>query len=159
MKVFIDTEIWIFAQKIPSKSKFQNTAEYKKYYSMYEKAKEFLIQKISNDEICMTFHQLCEIFHSIAFRGTKYSKDKAKEYCASLIESAFIYWYPIELKDIIKAIQLSSESNIHIWDYLCVIPLRKAVDIIFTCDQHFQHDSFQNLGPPVKNPIGDWIML
>jgi len=159
MKVFIDTEIWIFAQKIPSKSKFQNPAEYKEYYNMHEKAKEFLIQVVSNDEILMTFHQLCEIYYSLAFRGTRFSKDKAKKYCSSLIDSDFIYWYPIDLKDIIKAIQLSSESNIHIWDYLCIIPLCKAVDVIFTFDQHFQHSSFQNMGPPVKNPIGDWIML
>ena len=159
MKLFIDTEIWIFAQKIPLKSKFQTATEYKKYYTLHEKAKEFLIQKISNDEICMTFHQLCEIFHSLAFRGKRFSKEKAKKYCSLLIKSDFIYWYPIELKDIINATQLSSESNIHIWDYLCIIPIYKAVDVIFTCDQHFQHSSFQNMGPPVKNPIGEWITL
>jgi len=141
--IFIDTQLWVFAQKSPNK----------------EHSKTFITQKIETEEIAMTHHQLGEIFHSLAYRGEKSSLKFSQKYCFQLLDSQFIHWYPITLEDLKKCINLSAESGIHIWDYLCVTPLIKEIFEIYTCDTHFQHDSFRLFGKPIKNPLNQWMVF
>jgi predicted nucleic acid-binding protein len=63
------------------------------------------------------------------------------------------------LEDVQKCIDLSLASNIHVWDFLCVIPLKDQVDVIYTSDKHFTHQSMQDLGVAIENPIGTWDEL
>ena len=159
MIIFIDTEIWIFAQKIPDRSNFQKASEYENALDLHQKSSEFLKQKIIESEISMTNHQLCEIFHALAFRGKKAPKTIASKYCIHLLSSKFMHWYQVLDKHVKEAIELSLKSAIHIWDYICVLPLYNDVEILYSCDEHFKHSSFQSLGPEIQNPIKEWLTL
>ncbi len=159
MAIYIDTEIWIFAQKIPDLSKFQNELKYQNALRLHKKASEFLSQKIIESEINMTYHQLCEIYHSLAFRGTRLPAEFVSSYCNQLLTSKFMYWYQVLVSHVEQAIIFSKKSHIHIWDYLCILPLYKDVEIIYTCDKHFNHDTFQSLGTKIENPLDKWITL
>lgn len=159
MTIFIDTEIWIFAQKIPDAAFFQDESEYQKTLQLQQKSSNFLKKEIIKSEISMTNHQLCEIFHALAYRGKKSTKDFASKYCIQLLSSSFIHWYQVLDKHVIKAIEYSVKSGIHIWDYICVLPLYNDVDILYSCDDHFNHESFLSLGPKVENPLDVWITL
>lgn len=159
MTIFIDTEIWIFAQKIPDLSNFQDISEYDNALNLHQKSSEFLKQKIIESEISMTNHQICEIFHALAFRGKKASKTIASKYCNQLLSSKFMHWYQIFDKHVKRAVELSMKSGIHIWDYICVLPLYNDVEILYSCDEHFKHKSFKSLGPKIENPLNIWITL
>ncbi|TFF63830.1 MAG: hypothetical protein EU521_00090 [Promethearchaeota archaeon] len=159
MRIFIDTEIWIFAQKLPDLSKFQEKSEYNKAVKLHERSSKFLRQQINENEIYMTNHQLCEIFHALAFRGMKLPKDFVSKYCNQLLTSEFIHWHQVLELHIKQAIGYSEKSGIHVWDYICVLPLCNDVEIIYSCDDHFKHETFKSLGPKIENPIGEWITL
>jgi len=159
MTIFIDTEIWIFAQKIPDRSNFQNKSEYNKALDLHQKSSDFLKQKIIENEISMTNHQICEIFHALAYRGKKVPKNIASKYCIQLLSSKFMHWYQVLDKHVKAAIEFSIKSGVHIWDYICVLPLCDDVKILYSCDEHFKHETFQSLGPKVKNPLDVWITL
>jgi len=159
LSIFIDTEIWVFAQKRPDPSKFPNKAEFEKWERYHKLTKEFLIQKSDEYEISMTSHQFCEIFHALAFRGMKLPIDFVNEFCLQIIRNKFVRWYQINQEHVKKAMKLSTQSGIHIWDYICVLPLYKDVKTLYTCDSHFKDASFQSLGTPIENPIGEWFGL
>ncbi|RLE63265.1 MAG: hypothetical protein DRJ38_08005, partial [Thermoprotei archaeon] len=57
-----------------------------------------------------------------------------------------------------EAIKESIESGIHVWDYLCFIPVKDYIDTVFTCDKHFI-----TIGKKYKvkilNPLDTWITL
>ena len=158
MAIYIDTEIWIFAQKILDPLKFQDKSEYNKALNFHEKASEFLNQKISESEIYITNHQLYEVFHALAFRGMKFPKDFVSKYCNQLLSSEFMLWYQVLESHIRQAINFSIKSGIHIWDYICVLWLYNEVKTIYSCDKHFKHNTFQSLGPKIENPLGEWIV-
>ena len=159
MAIYIDTEIWIFAQKIPDFSKFQNKSEYQKALQLHKRASDFLRQKIIESEINMTNHQLCEIYHSLAFRGLRLQEEFVSAYCNQLLSSKFMHWYQVLGSHVKQAIAFSTKSRIHIWDYICVLPLYNDVEILYSCDEHFKHDTFQSLGPKIENPLDKWIVL
>lgn len=58
-----------------------------------------------------------------------------------------------------EALRLSSLSGIHVWDYLCIIPLKGLIEVAYTNDRHFLHASIKSLIPKVKNPVGKWITV
>ena len=159
MAIFIDTEIWVFAQKRPDPSKYPNKAEFEKWSQYHKLTKEFLIQKSEEYEISMTSHQFGEIYHALAFRGMKLPKEFVNKFCLQMLHNKFMRWYQISLDHVKKAMTLSTQSGIHIWDYLCVLPLYNDVEVLYTCDTHYKDASFQSLGPSIENPIGEWLVL
>ena len=52
-----------------------------------------------------------------------------------------------------EALRLSSLSSIHIWDYLCIVPLKGLVDVAYTNDKHFLHPTIRSLVPRIENPV------
>lgn len=58
-----------------------------------------------------------------------------------------------------EALRLSSLSRIHIWDYLCIIPLRELIDVAYTNDKHFLYPTIKGLVPEAENPVGKWITV
>ncbi|MHA1334904.1 MAG: type II toxin-antitoxin system VapC family toxin [Promethearchaeota archaeon] len=157
MKVFIDTEIWVFAKKKPVLSNFAKKSEFNEAKELHIKSKEFLKKQISENEILITDHQLAEIYHVLGFRGLKLPLESVKKYCIQLISSKFVRRYSISLDHLIESIKLSRQSGIHIWDYLCVIPLRADADVLYSCDAHFKDHTFQSLGPKIINPLNKWF--
>ena len=80
MNVFVDTEIWSFAQKMPVKEKFRNKLEYERFLKVHMKAKSFLKKVLRKEIIYMSLHQVAEIFHVLSFRGFKLPMDFVVEY-------------------------------------------------------------------------------
>ncbi len=159
MAIFIDTEIWVFAQKIPEPSKFQDDGDFHRADRLHREANTFLKKKIGESEICMSYHQLCEIFHSLAFRGAKLPRDFVSTYCHQLLDARFMRWFKVLESHVKMAIDLSVKSGIHAWDYICVLPVVDEVEIIYSCDEHFKHDTFKALSPEIMNPVGEWMPL
>jgi len=156
MGIFIDTEIWSFAQKKPDKKKFGEG--YEKALEMHKKSKGFLLQKV-DEEILMSYHQILEIYHILSFRGLKIPKDFALEYVNGILGAENILKREATPEHCRAAIEASARSGIHVWDFLCILPVVEEVDAIYTCDRHFLNDEFKRLAAEVINPLGEWITL
>jgi hypothetical protein len=159
MQIYIDTELWVFAQKSPDSSRFIVKSEYKRMLDFHVKSREFLKEQFASNTISMTTHQLCEIYHALGSRGQKMKPFELLNYCRKITSNELITWYMISNDIITQAINLSANSRIHIWDYVCVLPLYKDVEIIYSCDEHFKHNTFQSLGPKIENPLEEWMTL
>lgn len=159
MNSFIDTEIWSFSQKRPEKNSFASKEDYEKALKLHKNANTFLQDQIKKNQILMTIHQLAEIYHVLGFRGKKVPKSWLQNFCSSLLSSRFIKWFEINTNHLIKALKLSIKSSVHIWDYLCIVPILDEVEVLYSCDKHFLTPSIQSLGPEVINPLDEWILL
>ncbi|MDP6459693.1 MAG: hypothetical protein QF829_02755 [Candidatus Hydrothermarchaeota archaeon] len=156
MGIFIDTEIWSFAQKKPVKSKFNDG--YEKALKMHSKSQDFLLQNIDK-EILMSYHQIAKIYHVLGYRGFRLPMEFTLKYVRSLLQAENIIKYEVTREHIEDAIDASKRSGIHIWDFLCVLPVSQDLDIIYTCDQHFLHDEFKKLNAEIINPIDEWMRI
>lgn len=159
ISVFIDTQLWVFALKIPETSNFNSKTEYEIAIQRYKLASAFLKLKLSTAEILMTNFQLSELFHALGFRGAKLPLHYVQEYCTELLRGEYMHWYNVKNEDVKRAIELSTQSKIHIWDYLCVLPLYKDADVLYSCDEHFENDTFKSLGVLIDNPINEWTII
>jgi hypothetical protein len=54
------------------------------------------------------------------------------------------------LKD---ALEESAKTGIHIWNYLCFLPVKDYIDVVFSCYIHFQMIGGE-LNVEVINPLG-----
>jgi len=159
VNVFVDTEIWSFAQKTPVREKFEDELEYKKFSKAHVKAKKFLKRILIEEIIYMSLHQVAEIFHVLGFRGYKLPMDFVVGYVNDLLLSERIVKIPVTVSHVKEALKLSKESGIHVWDFLCIIPIKEYIDIIYTVDKHFLHETFQKLGIKIENPLKIWIKV
>jgi len=159
MKVFIDTQIWVYAFKKPRKESFKNRGAFKEALQMHSNATKFLQDALGNHEIYITTHQLAEIYHALAFRGIRMNVRQALEIIDNIMKSSKTVLVEVKRRHYREALKLSSVSGIHVWDYLCVIPLKELIDVAYSNDRHFLHPTLRNLVPKVENPIGKWITL
>ncbi|MFX0101260.1 MAG: hypothetical protein ACFFCS_16930 [Candidatus Hodarchaeota archaeon] len=150
-KIYIDSEIWSYALKKPKDGSSNAIIE------RYTKAKTFLLERITNDEIFLSLHQLHELFHILSFRGNKLPPDFTKKYLENLTKMETVTIVNNSLTHFKKAMERSILSGIHIWDFLCVIPLVNSIEIIYSCDKHFDSDEFKSFKKPIMNPIGTWF--
>ncbi|MEX0569271.1 MAG: hypothetical protein Q6363_008995 [Candidatus Njordarchaeota archaeon] len=157
MGVFVDTEIWSIAQKEPIREKFSSEKEFKEFFRLHSKAKSFLEEILRTEIIYMTYHQVAEICHVLGFRGTKLPLDHVGEFVGAILKSERIIKVPVNHEHMIVAIELSKESGIHIWDFLCVVPIMDYVEVFYTADLHFKHKIFERLKLKVENPLGRWL--
>ena len=73
MNVFVDTQLWVYAFKVPQREKFTSEDEYRDALRMHSRANEFLRDALLNHMLYITTHQLAEIFHALAFE-VRYSR-------------------------------------------------------------------------------------
>jgi hypothetical protein len=125
----------------------------------HNQALEFLTKAIENNVICMTFHQILEIYHSLAVRGLKEITQDAKKFCSELLNSKFIHWYSITETQVSEYLKLSAQSKIHVWDYICIVPLIDYIDVLDSCDSHFQDATFSQFKKPILNPLNKWMLI
>lgn len=159
MKVFIDTQIWVYAFKKPKREGFKDGDAFEEALQMHGNAVRFLEGALANHEIYVTTHQVAEIYHALAFRGIRMNARQASEIIDKVMRSAKTVLVEVRKRHYREALRLSSVSGIHVWDYLCVIPLKGLIEIVYTNDRHFLHPTLRNLVPRVENPIGKWITL
>ena len=77
-KIYIDSEIWSYALKKPKGGSSNAIIE------RHTRAKTFLLERITKDEIYLSLHQLHELFHILSFRGNKLPPEFTKKYLENL---------------------------------------------------------------------------
>lgn len=159
MNVFIDTQLWVYALKKPQRDWFTSNEEYEKAVQIHGKAVKFIHNTLLNHIVYTTTHQLAEIFHSLAFRGVKMNTRQALDIIEKMVKSTRTVVVEVKKRHYREALRLSSLSGIHVWDYLCVIPLKELIDVAYTNDKHFLHPTMKSLVPRVENPVGEWITI
>lgn len=152
----VDTQIWVFRKKIPLQEKYDNSVDYQNALKLHQKAIEFFDNLLKKTIIYFTTHQIGELFHVFAFRGLRIPLDETFQFIYDLMHSKNTRVIPITDDDLTRAINLSAKSNIHIWDYLCIIPLTNYVSKIYTTDSHFKDESFIQFGIDIENPLNSW---
>lgn len=157
MNIFIDTEIWSIAQKKPIRKKFSRHEDYKKALDIHNKAKMFIKNALQHHTIYMSYHQIAEIYHVLGFRGSKLPHDYVQKFILAILASKRIIKVPVAFSHILKSLELSTRSGIHIWDFLCIVPIAEHLDIGYSIDKHFQHPVFMELEVKIENPLGTWI--
>ncbi|RLE94482.1 MAG: hypothetical protein DRN04_03580 [Thermoprotei archaeon] len=154
----IDTEIWALAKKKPVAARFKSNEEYKRYLRMHSKAVEFFREKVPEIRIYMSLHQLLEIFHVLAFRGTRISLAEARKVVEIILQDKNIVKVPVLQSHVRKAVEDSSKIGIHVWDFLCIIPVVDFIDVAYSCDKHFVKIC-EEYGIKLVNPVEEWIEI
>lgn len=159
MNIFVDTQLWVYAFKKPSREKFANRDEYEEALRAHNIASKLIRDSLINHVIYLTSHQLAEIFHVLAFRGVRMNRKEALSITEKIMGSSRTVLVDVRKKHYREALKLSSLSGIHIWDYLCIVPLKGMIDLAYTNDSHFLHPTIKSLVPRIDNPIGRWITV
>ena len=154
----VDTELWSFAKKKPDEGRFASREDFVRALDMHERARDFFLNVFPGLKVYMSVHQLAEIYHVLAFRGTRVSKAYAENVVRAILEDERIVKVAVTLEHVVEAVRESVESNIHVWDYLCFIPVKDYIDTVFTCDRHFVTIG-EKYDVKVVNPLGIWITL
>lgn len=152
----IDTQLWVYRKKIPVKNKYQNSLDFQNAMKLHQNAVKFFKNLPNDTLIYLTLHQIGELFHAFAFRGLRTPINQTRQFIHDLMNSKSARVLPISDKDLREAIDLSAKSNIHLWDYLCVIPLKSYISTIYTTDIHFRDESFRQFDIPIENPLSSW---
>ncbi len=158
IKAFVDTEIWVLAKKKPVREKFKSKSDYEKALKIHKGCREFFEKEFDNLRIYMTLHQVAEIFHVLAFRGHKIPLNEAFAIADGLMKDDSIIKVPILAEHVIESIIASKETGIHIWDFLCFIPLKNYVEVIYSLDKHFLEIG-KRYNVKVVNPAQEWLIL
>ncbi len=156
LKALIDTELWSFAKKRPVRDKFPSEGEFKAAMKIHETAVSFFRDDFPSLKVYMSYHQLAEIFHVLAFRGTKLPLKEALSVINGIIEDPSIVKVPVTMEALMKAIKESAETGIHVWDFLCFLPVSNMIEVVYSADPHFKVIG-ERYGVKVINPLGQWI--
>jgi len=157
-KAMVDTEIWAISKKKPDERKLTSREKFIKALKMHQKAKLFFRNTFPKLKVYMSLHQLAEIYHVLAFRGIKIPREDVESIIEAILEDDNIIKVAVTLEHLEEAIKESARSNIHIWDYLCFLPVKDYVDTVFSCDEHFIKIG-EEYGVEVINPLDIWITL
>lgn len=154
MDIFVDTELWVYALKRPDPRRVP-PRELPGARRLHEAADRFLAECRDRDRIHTTLHQVSELYHALAFRGRRLPPAWAREFCVEFMRAADLH--ATEPAHVERALEMSQRSGVHVWDFLCVVPLQGHVERIYTCDRHFLSSEFKELRAPVENPVGHWL--
>ncbi len=132
MKAFVDTELWSSAKKKPVRSKFRSEEEFNLALEVHRRATEFFRDVFPSLKVYISFHQLVEIFHVLAFRGLRVPLREVLAIVEHIMEDGSIVKVPITAEVVREALRESSETRIHVWDFLCFLPVRNFVDTIYS---------------------------
>lgn len=145
----IDTNIFEYAYVTPKDSA---------YSEIHDRASDFLLPILSDSEIKigMSSYQVGEILEVLRKVGT--SENIRKNFAlATQNKDKFLIRY-LSYETVLSAFQKSLESNIHIYDYLVVLPVKELIDDIYSADEHLFYKDFTSIAN-VKNPLDDWILV
>ena len=145
--LLIDTNIWHFGYIAPTKEKWN---------AIHQIASSFLSDVITDSSVIIfvtTFQvaEIMEVLRKHAFpvkqREEVYKGFKTEKFRVIDVKST----------DVDVCFKKSLASGIHIYDYLVAIPLKGIINEIFSADDHFQHEDFQEIAK-VNNPLSPWII-
>lgn len=148
-RVLIDTRILTFALK-----KVYIEVD-KGELDLFIKAEELFRNTLDEERILISGQLVVELYHVLTMRGRKIPKDHAVALINDLLEEKNVEYRDIQKDMITKAMELSAETGIHIWDFLVVLPFGNEIDTIYTTDPHFNNKRFTEYAT-IENPLGIW---
>lgn len=155
--IFIDTQLWSYSKKKPIREHFSNEKKFNEVHKTHREAKTFFSEiKKTEKPIFFSTHQIAEIYHVLSFRGHKIPVDQSIKFLKSLKTHKQMKIIEITWTHILDAFSKSLQSSIHIWDYLCILPIIDYIEVAYTSDRHFQHKTFQKTGLELRNPLSMW---
>ena len=159
-QVFIDTQLWIYSKKKPILENFSDQTRFNNALKGHTEAIKFFgdIRK-KRCQIYLSSHQISELYHALSFRGFKIPRNESFQFIQNLKNNNKITIVEINWQNIINALERSARSAIHIWDYLCILPLVNKIDICYTNDKHYQDQTFQGFKFRIENPLTRWEIL
>ncbi|MGC9202493.1 MAG: hypothetical protein ACP5HX_07495 [Thermoproteota archaeon] len=92
----------------------------------------------------------------MSFRGSKLPLEVSLQIVNEILENDKIVRVPILQSHIKKAIEESAKSGIHVWDYLCFLPVAELVSVVYTSDYHFKQIGDQ-FNVKIVNPAELWL--
>ena len=151
-KVGIDTQIYVYAYKKPGGSESEKLENHKI-------CNQLLSDMLTKTRICVTNHQMAEIYHALAFRGSKMPRAQALDILTQIHQSNVYDKYQIQENLFLEACKLSKDSGIHVWDFFCFLPIASAIGVFYTTDAHFKNPVFDDFSVIIENPIEKWENL
>lgn len=155
MGAMIDTQLWVLAKKKPDPRRFASLEEYEQALKAHELARRFFTVEFPRLRVYMSLHQLAELYHALAFRGVRVPAGEAEALIREVAEDPSIVKVPVTLAHYREAVRESARTGIHIWDYLCFIPVRSFVEAVYSTDLHFERICREH-GVKLLNPVGRW---
>jgi hypothetical protein len=150
MRVLIDTRIWVLALRAPVAPAGSALAR------LGERAREIVQRTRSEATILFTPQLVAEIQHVVTSRGpNRLPAPVARDYLLQLLADRRSRFRGLSRRQLHRALDLSAESGVHIWDYLVTLPWQGEMDRLVTMDPHYRHPHFREIGP-VENPLGLW---
>jgi hypothetical protein len=146
----VDTRIWVLALRAPLAEPGSALAD------LGERARRVVEEVRARDIVLLTPQLLAEIHHVATGRGAhRLPAADARRYLLQLLADRRSRFRALSRARFARALSLSAESGIHIWDYLVVLPWDGELDRILTMDPHFRHRHFASFGR-IENPLGLW---
>ena len=147
MFVLIDTNIWHFARVQPEEAEFAQ---------LHTLARNFLLDELAKEEIriALSAYQVGEILETLRRSGisAEMRLDFLREFCTPKF-----FIKDLTVGVVKEAIKDSIISNIHVYDYFVIYPLRGIVTKIYSADDHLLHAHFRKIAD-VVNPLDPWIL-
>ena len=145
--VLIDTNIWHFALVKPIEKPFME---------IHDLASTFLSSILldPNIRIALSCYQVGEMLEVLRKSGL--DVDLRLRLLEDFGKAKF-FVEELSLPAVREAVKASSQSNVHIYDYLVAYPLMGTVNRIYSADNHFVHPDFRKIAE-VINPLSPWII-
>ncbi len=120
-KILIDTRIWALALKVTYMSNLDPD------YNLATQAKSFVANALKKDQLLMSAQLVSEIYHVTTKRGIRISSDDVIIYLNDILTKDNVTFTPTTEKDVKRCLSLSAQYNIHIWDFMVVVPFPKYI--------------------------------
>lgn len=145
--ILVDTNIWHFAMVKPIE---------KEFLEIHKRANSFLLSALTDESIRMALssYQVAEVLEVL--RRSHVDPNTRMKLLADFKTRKF-YVTDLSFSAVKEAVKDSSESGIHVYDYLVAYPLKGVVTRIYSADDHFQHSHFVKMAE-VVNPLLPWIL-
>ncbi|MBS7247335.1 MAG: hypothetical protein QXN15_10880 [Candidatus Jordarchaeales archaeon] len=158
IRAFVDTEVWSIAKKRPAMEKFRSKEDYERAFRLHESCKRFFEEEFEKLRTYMALHQVAEIFHVLAFRGYRVPLDEALRIVVGIMEDDGIVKIPTSLGHVKESVEACKETGIHVWDFLCFIPVKNYVNVVYSLDKHFLTIG-KKYNVKVVNPAEEWLEI
>jgi len=155
LRAMVDTQLWVLAKKKPHPQRFPSVESYEEALKAHELARRFFTEEFARLKVYMSLHQLAELYHVLAFRGVRVPAGEAAALVGEIVEDPSIVKVPVTLAHYREALRESSRTGIHVWDYLCFIPVKSFVEAVYSTDPHFERICREH-GVKLVNPTGWW---
>ena len=148
-RILIDTRIWALALKAAYMERSDPD------YGLAIQAKDLVSNALEREQLLMSAQLVGEIYHVATRRGLKVPPGDVVVYLDNLLSKKNVLSATTSKKALKRAMRLSVQHNLHIWDFLVAVPFEGNVDVIYTMDPHFRAPYFQGIAK-VENPLGVW---